>query len=89
MPPRLVDCLIPLYSIGVKCLPQGHNDTLTSLGTELRVDNLAVANMRSFPPSCTAAGWDDSVKRWNTAARYAQYDRRISNLTITLDTLTD
>ena len=48
--------------IVVKRLFQGHNDLLPSSGTEPRLDNLAVANLRSFPLSCTAVSWDNSIK---------------------------
>ena len=48
-------------NIGVKCLSQGHNDTLPSSGTKLRADNLVIANLCSYPLSCTAANWDDGV----------------------------
>ena len=37
-------------SIGVKYLFRGHNDVLTGLGTEPRIDNLAVINLRSALP---------------------------------------
>ena len=47
----------------MKYLSQGHNDALPSLGTEPRVDNFAIANLRFHPLRCTAASWDDSVKR--------------------------
>ena len=42
-------------SIGVKCLSLGHNDHLPTSGTESRVDNLAIAKLRSYLLSCTAA----------------------------------
>ena len=51
----------PRYEIkGVKCHSLGHNDALSSSGTEPKVDNLTVANLRFYPPSCIAAGGDDS-----------------------------
>ena len=64
----------PRYgSLGSKCFSQGHNDTLPSSGTEPRADKLAVANLRSYPPSCTAASWNNSVFFPKKAiARYAQ-----------------
>ena len=48
-PPLRVDCLARYGSIGVKCLFQGHNDALFRSGTEPRSDNLAVANLRTYP----------------------------------------
>ena len=48
--------------IGVKCLSQGHNDTLPSSGRKPRADDLAIANLPYNPLSCTAASWDISVK---------------------------
>ena len=51
-----------LCSVGVKCVCQRHSDTLHSLGTEPRVDSLAVANLRSYPLSSTATSMDISVK---------------------------
>ena len=41
-------------SIGIKCLSQGHNDTLPDLGTETEAYNLAIAYLHSYPLSCTA-----------------------------------
>ena len=35
---------------------------ISSSGSEPRVDNLAVANLRSYPLSCTVASWDNDVK---------------------------
>ena len=59
--------------MGVKCLSQGHNDALPSSETELRVDNLVVANLHSHPLSVTAASWDESVSAFSkdTTAPYA------------------
>ena len=61
-PPRRVDCLVTLWSIGVKCLFQGHNITLPSSRTEPRVKNLAVTNLSFYSHRCTAANWNDGVK---------------------------
>ena len=62
-PPRSVECLPHYGSIGVKCLCQGHNHAQPSSGTKLRVDNFAVANLRSYSLSCITTNWDESVKR--------------------------
>ena len=61
-PPLEVDALALIWIIGIKCLFQRHNDTLPKSETEQRVDNLAVANLHFYPLSCTAVGWNDSVK---------------------------
>ena len=49
-------------NIGGKGLSQGQRDILPSSGTEPRVDNLLVANLRSYSLSCSAASWKISVK---------------------------
>ena len=54
-PTRRVDALLHYRNIGVKCLCPGYNDTLPSSGTEPTVKNLAIANLRSYSLSCTAA----------------------------------
>ena len=54
-PPRRVDAWHSYGSISVKCLFHRYNDQLPSSGTEPKVDNLAVANLRSYLLSCTAA----------------------------------
>ena len=56
-PPRRLDCLIPLGSIGMKSLSQEHKDTFSSSGTERRADYFAIANLGSYSGSCTAALW--------------------------------
>ena len=48
--------------LGMKCLFQGYSNKLLSSGTESRADNSAIANLRSYSQSCTAASCDDSVK---------------------------
>ena len=51
-PSQRVDCLAPgCGSVSVKCLSQRHNNALPSSETVPRVDNLAVANLRSYPLS--------------------------------------
>ena len=53
----------PFYgSIGVNCFSQVYNDALGCLETESRVDNLAIANLHSYPSHVTAIRSDDSVK---------------------------
>ena len=78
----------PLYgSISATSLSHGHNDTLPTSGTEPRVDNLAVANLCSKPPSCTAATIGIlalNVFLKDTTALYAECGHRTSNLTITI-----
>ena len=55
----------PRYSnIGGKCFFQGHNDALPSSGTEPKAENIAVSNLRSYSLGCTAASWDNRVKRF-------------------------
>ena len=46
----------------MKCLSQGHDDALHFTGTELRADNLAIANLCVFPLSVTATNWDNGVE---------------------------
>ena len=46
----------------MKCLSQRHNNTLPSSRTKPKADNLAIANLHSYPLSCTTASWDDSIK---------------------------
>ena len=41
---------------------QGHNDTLPSVETKPRADNLTIANLYSYPLSCTDVNMDDSIK---------------------------
>ena len=65
----------------VRCLFQGHKDALPSSGTEPRVVNLAVANVRFHPLSCTSAL---SVSVEDTTAHHAQFGHRTSNLTTTV-----
>ena len=60
-PPRRVDYLVRYGSTGVKCLAQGHNDTLPNSGTEPVADNLAITYLRSYPMICIATSWDDNV----------------------------
>ena len=43
-------------------LSQEHIDTLPSSGTELEADHLPIANLRSYPLSCTVAIRDGSFK---------------------------
>ena len=53
----------PRYgTTGVKCFSQGRNDILPNSGIEPAADNLAIAYLCSYPLSCSAASWDDSVK---------------------------
>ena len=59
--PRRVYYLAPLWE-NKREVFQAHNNALHSSETEPRVDNLAIANMSSYPLSCTAASWDDCVK---------------------------
>ena len=47
-------------SIVGKGLSQERNDALPNSGTKPRVDN-TVANLCSYPLSCTSASWDISV----------------------------
>ena len=61
-PPQRVDCLAHYGSIGMKCLFQGHNDTLRSSQTKPRADNLAIANLHFILLICTPASWDDGIK---------------------------
>ena len=65
-----------------KCFSQGHKDALLSSGTELRVDDIAVAKLRSYPLSCTVVLALNAVPK-DTTPRYAQYGNRTSNLPIT------
>ena len=63
-------------SIGVKCLSQRHNDILSILEMEARVNNFAkITNLRFYPPSSTATSWDDTfeVSFPKTKQQYAQY----------------
>ena len=60
--PRRVDWLAHYGIIVVKCLFQGHSNTLSVSGTKPRVDNFAIANLRSYPLTCTTASWNGSVK---------------------------
>ena len=53
----------PVFVIpGIQGFSQEHNDVLSSSGIEPRVDNLAVAYLRSYPLSCTAASLDKSAR---------------------------
>ena len=86
--PRRVNCLAPLSkNNGVKCLPQRRNVILPISGTEPRVDNLAVTNLRSYPLSCTSAKVGIlklSVCPKGTTARYIQCEHQTCNLLITI-----
>ena len=54
-PPRRVDTSPRYANVGIKFVSQEYNDQLPSSGNEPRVDNLAVANLLSYPMRCTAA----------------------------------
>ena len=73
-PPRRVDAWPRYGSVYVMCRYQGHNNTLLSSRTKIRVDNLAFANLCSYPLSCTAATVEIlglSVFLRDTTARHA------------------
>ena len=73
-PPRRVDAWPRYGSVYVMCRYQGHNDILPSSRTKIRVDNLAFANLCSYPLSCTAATVEIlglSVFLRDTTARHA------------------
>ena len=62
LPPRRVDCLALLWAYMRGLFSQRLSDTLRNSGTKPKVDNFAVANLRSYPLRCTAASWDISIK---------------------------
>ena len=62
----------------MKCLSLGHNDALPSSGTERR------ANLCSYPLSCNAVVWDDSVKCLSPGHNTTLCPHRTSNLAITI-----
>ena len=54
-PLRSVDVWPRNGRIGVKCLSQGFEDPISGSKVESRVYSLAIANLRSYPLSCTTA----------------------------------
>ena len=52
-PSRRVDIWSRYGSTSIKCLSQGHIDALPISGIELRVENIAVANLHSYTPNCS------------------------------------
>ena len=74
-------------NIGGSYLFQVHNDKLPSSGAESSVDSLATANLRSYPLSCTAASWDNSVEYLSqgyNSALCAVCGHRTGNLMISI-----
>ena len=53
-PPRWVDCSASLREF----IPRTQQYIAQFRN---RTDNLAIANLRCYPPSCTAVSWDDSI----------------------------
>ena len=53
-PQRRVDSWPCNENFSGKCFTQGHNNTSSISGIELRIDNLTVAYLRSYPLSNTA-----------------------------------
>ena len=82
-PPRPIDYLAPLWECRRKVSPKDY-DMLPNSGTEPGADDLAVANLCSYPLSCTVGMTVLSVFPKDTTARYALYGYRTSNLTITI-----
>ena len=87
-PPQRVDALSRYGSGSIKYFFQRHgNDGLLSSETKPKVDNLAVANFRSYPLHCTAAIGGIlalSIFFKDTTARYVQFDHRTRNSMITI-----
>ena len=54
-PPRWVDAWPHYASVGIIYFSQKHNDSLLSSGTTVRLGIFVVANLRSYPLSCTDA----------------------------------
>ena len=71
--PGWVDCLAHYGSIGVKSFFLEHNDALPISETGPKVNNLATANLHSYPISCTAASWDASVKGLSKNSEVVQW----------------
>ena len=69
-PPWRVNCFA-LGNIRRKYFFQEHNDRLPSSRTETRVNNLAVADLRSYPLNCSAASWDISNNCFSPAPNTA------------------
>ena len=87
VPSRRVGGLSQLWNNTRKMsFSQGQNVTLPSSKTEPRVDNLAVANLRSYPLSCTAACLDYSVTCFSpsTQHRYSQHGHRTTTTLLLL-----
>ena len=85
-PPWAVDALTMLWVHRPKMSFPTHKDTLLSSKTEPRVNNLAVANLPSYPLSYTATSWDDSVERdsQRMQLRYVHCWHQTTNLTISI-----
>ena len=79
--PRRVDAMTQLLNYTRKLsLSQGHNITQLSYKNKPKVDNFVVAYLHSYPPSCTAASWDDNVKCFSLKCitkMYGQHGHRI------------
>ena len=85
--PRRIDAWPRYGSVGVICLFQKQNDALPSSGTAARFGIHAVANLHSYPLSCTDAIIGIlafSAFSKSTTAQYAQWGHRTSNFTITI-----
>ena len=52
--PQRVNCLAPYGSKVLKYLSQKNSNAFPSSGTKPKVENLVVANLRSYPLSCIA-----------------------------------
>ena len=59
--PQRLDVWTCCGVIGVKGLSQRHSNALFCSETELKVNNLVVINLHSYPLSCTPASWNDTI----------------------------
>ena len=61
VPPQRVDCKAPLWEYRREVSFPKHT-AINFPVQKLRVNNLAIANLCSYPMKCNASCWDDSAK---------------------------